>query len=218
MKRIALIILSVLVLSVTSFSKTRTRSEHWIARNQQFDHELQTEPKGGVVFLGNSITEGFDLDKYFPGLPVINRGIVADHLDGILVRLENSAVGLKPQKLFLMIGINDIGDRREDVYLREMFSILVDTLTAALPETEIFVHSILPTTERWKNCPPEQIERINDFLEILALDKGIHYVDLHPLFCTPGTQQLNPSLTPDGLHLNDAGYAIWVKEINNYVE
>ncbi len=107
------------------------------------------------VFLGNSITEGFDLEIYFPGYEIANRGIVGDHLDGLVERLDNSVLSLKPQKLFLMIGINDIGDRRSDEYLKEMFVTLIDTLIISLPETEIYLHSMLPTSPRWKNCPPQ---------------------------------------------------------------
>ena len=85
-----------------------------------------------MVFLGNSIIEGFDLGFYFPDHQTINRGIVGDHLDGLIERLDNSAVALKPEKLFLMIGINDIGDQRSDEYLKAMFTTLIDTLDSKI--------------------------------------------------------------------------------------
>ena len=214
--RVILLILVFLCLNTIS-AECRERTKHWHLRNNLFNTELDSSPKAAIVFLGNSITEGFKLDEYFPEAQTINRGIVADHIDGLVERLYNSAVGLEPKKIFLMIGINDIGDQRDERYLREILSSLVDTLTSELPETEIYLHSILPTSSRWKNCPPDQIRRINDFLEILALDAGIIYVDLYPLFLDESREYINPKLTKDGLHPNQAGYDIWAEKIKSIV-
>jgi lysophospholipase L1-like esterase len=207
----------ILLFSGISFSQDRPRTEHWQQRNQLFQRELDTVSTGGVVFLGNSIIEGFDLKFYFPDHQTVNRGIVGDHLDGLIERLDNSAVALKPEKLFLMIGINDIGDQRSDEYLKTMFTTLIDTLIEELPETRIYLHSILPTTSRWKNCPPDQILRLNSFLTFLAIDKGLVFVNLHPSFLDD-TQYLNPELTRDGLHPNQAGYALWAEKIRSLLE
>ena len=217
MSKLRLHLFCLLLLAISSFSQSRPRTDHWQLRNQQFNHEQDTLPQDPIVFLGNSIIEGFNLERAYPELNIINRGIVGDHLDGLLERLDNSAVGLRPRKIFIMIGINDIGDKRDDTYLREMFSTLVDTLTSELPKTKVYVHSILPTSARWKNCLPDQIRRINDFLEILALDAGIVFVDLHPLFLDQSGEFLNPELTSDGLHLNAQGYELWVKQIKSFV-
>lgn len=210
------IYLSLCLIALSSLA--RERSEHWKARNAQFNVEMDSLGQVDNVFLGNSITEGFDLKHYFPGHELANRGIVADHLDGLLERLDNSAIALQPKKLFIMIGINDIGDRRDDVYLKRMFTTLIDTLTLELPNTDIYLHSILPTSSRWKNCPPEQIRRINKFLKLLAREKELSYVDLHPLFLNRAGEYFNPELTRDGLHLNAKGYEIWVEAIKGMLE
>ncbi len=203
-----------LVISLNGLARERT--DHWHLRNDQFDSELDSIPKHGIVFLGNSITEGFKLDKYFPEVSTINRGIVADHLDGLIERLHNSAVGLEPRKIFLMIGINDIGDQRDDEYLKSMYTTLIDTLMEELPKTEIILHSILPTSPRWSRCPPAQIKRINSFLELMALERDLVYVNLYPYFLAD-MNYLNPDLTRDGLHPNAAGYDIWAEKIKAYV-
>ncbi len=207
------VVLFILLLWGSVFAQERPRTEHWQARNQLFEAELDTASKGSIVFLGNSITEGFDLAFYFPQHSTINRGIVGDHLDGLIQRLNNSASALKPEKLFLMIGINDIGDQRSDEYLKSMFTVLIDTLITELPETKIYLHSILPTTARWKNCPPDQIKRMNDFLTLMAIEKNLVFINLYPYFLID-TQYLNPALTRDGLHPNQAGYDLWAEKIN----
>lgn len=212
------VVLMGLLITLTSLSALGgERTDHWQKRNFQFEAALDSLGEVDNVFLGNSITEGFDLEQYFPGHETANRGIVGDHLDGLVERLGNSAVGLKPEKLFLMIGINDIGDRRSDDYLQKMFVTLIDTLMRSLPETDIFLHSILPTSPRWKNCPPEQIKRINVFLAQLALDKGIFYVNLYPYYLGD-LERIDPSLAKDGIHPNAEGYQIWADKIRHYLK
>lgn len=201
----------------TLFSQSRERTEHWKTRNQHFNLEMDKIGQVDNVFLGNSITEGFDLEVHFPDHEVANRGIVGDHLDGLIERLENSAVHLQPKKLFLMIGINDIGDKRSDAYLKSMFIRLVDTLQVSLPETEIYLHAMLPTSPRWKNCPPEQIKRMNGFLALLALEKGLVFVNLYPYFLGD-MERVNPTLVKDGIHPNQVGYEIWASKISDYLE
>jgi lysophospholipase L1-like esterase len=211
------ILIIFLLVSLTSlFAQTRERSEHWHNRIQQFEVEMSSMGEVDLVFLGNSITEGFDLSHYFPEYKTANRGIVADHMDGLMERLDNSALALQPKKLFLMIGINDIGDKRDDKYLKAMFVTLVDTLITSLPETDIYLLSLLPTTPRWKNCPPDQIKRINGFLAELALEKGVVFVNLYPYFLGD-MHYLNQDLTRDGLHPNQAGYDLMARKIKPFL-
>ncbi len=215
-KKLLIVFILLLVGCTSLFAQSRERTAHWHLRNQQFNAEMDSLGEVDIVFLGNSITAGFDLAHYFPGNRIVNRGIIADHMDGLMERLDNSALNLKPKKLFLMIGINDIGDKRSDEYLKTMFVTLIDTLQEELPETEIYLHSILPTSSRWKNCPPDQIKRINGFLLGLALEKDLVFINLHPSFLGD-MQYLNPDLTRDGLHPNQAGYDIWAEKIKTYV-
>lgn len=205
------------ILGTLIFAQARQRTDHWHLRNGLFNSELDSVPRHGNVFFGDSIIEGFDLEHYFPGHVVINRGIVGDHLDGLIERLNNSVVALQPERVFLMIGINDIGDKRDDDYLKSMYVTLLDTLQKTLPETEIYLHSMLPTSARWKNCPPAQIKRMNAFLAVLALERGIKFVNLYSYFLS-GMEYLNPELSRDGLHPNQVGYDLWAREIRPYLE
>lgn len=215
-KKILLLVVLSMIGSLL-LAQERERTEHWNMRNELFDKELSSAPQGTVVFLGNSITEGFDLPTAYPGKDYVNRGIIGDHLDGVIQRLGNSAVGLKPQKIFLLIGINDIGDRRDDAYLKKMYTLLLDTLQQELPETQIYIHSLLPTSSRWKNCPPDQIKRINTWLALEALRRNLIYVNLHPHFLD-GMNYVNMDLSNDGLHPNAEGYEVWKALILNYLE
>ena len=60
--------------------------------------------QGGVIFLGNSITDGGEWAELFPGIQVLNRGISGDYSTGVLNRLAE-VYNRKPDKLFLLIGV-----------------------------------------------------------------------------------------------------------------
>src|SRR5262245_44057672 len=92
---------------------------HYTNRVRAFKE--QNEQLRYVVLLGDSITEGFDAEKYFPGRRVLNRGIGADVIGnalpeddhrGILRRMNESIFDCAPTDVFLLIGINDLGSGR----------------------------------------------------------------------------------------------------------
>ena len=184
------------------------RTEHWYQRNSQFNSECDNTEKGGIVFLGNSITEAFDLTQSFPVDKPINRGISGDHIDGLLQRLDSSVVLIEPSRLYLMIGINDIGRGDEDTLILARYDSLLTRLQKELPETVVFVHSILPTSIKWSNCPREKIIRINKQIKKMTESYRYTWIDLYPLFA--GTDNFVLSeYTTDGLHLNETGYDLW---------
>lgn len=189
------------------------RTEHWQNRNQQFIREMSEPGTGNIVFLGNSITEGFDLQGYFPGVPAVNRGISGDHIDGLLERFDNSVRALRPAKLSVLIGINDIGRGDTDHLILARYTSLLDSISILPDSTEIYLTSILPTSSRWTNCPPGKIVRLNYAIEQLAGKYRMNWINLYPLFASKDNY-LKPELTSDGLHLNQAGYEIWVDELN----
>ena len=65
-------------------------------------------PKGGVVFLGDSLTEMYDLSEHYPDLRVYNRGISGDTTDHMLERLESNVIALSPDVVVFLGGCNDI--------------------------------------------------------------------------------------------------------------
>ncbi len=184
------------------------RTEHWQERNQRFVRELDTLQTGRTIFLGNSITEGFELEKYFPQARPLNRGIAGDHIDGLLERLDTSVLRLQPAALYVMIGINDIGAGDTDSIIIKNYDQLLEEIRSALPETRVYIHSILPTTAVWANCPKEKIVRLNGHYRAKALELGFEWIDLYSDFVNENGY-LRQELTSDGLHLNAAGYRIW---------
>lgn len=195
------------------YDTIRYLREHYNSRIQFFN----TEPvkKGGVGFLGNSITEYGDWKRLTGDSTVINRGIAADNTFGVLDRLDE-VIARQPRKLFVEIGINDIGqDIPVPVITENIFSI-VAKIRVRSPATLIFVTSVLPGGDNVRTEYPELYGKngivglLDDNLRRNAAAKNFVFVDIRS-----GLTNANGDLDlryarPDGLHLNEAGYRVWI--------
>jgi predicted alpha-1,2-mannosidase len=207
---------------ILAFDRNAAELEEWnravkayyYHRKEQFE-SLPNTP-GEIIFLGNSITDQAEWHEMFGSLNVKNRGIGGDDTDGILDRLQEVTESM-PAKIFIMIGTNDLAYGKSIDHVVINYRKILDTIAARTPETEIYIQSILPTNDAIhftrKNT---DIMEINRQLEGIAREKGLMYIDLYSAFVTPDNK-LNPAYSIDGLHLNGAGYKLWVSLISEYV-
>jgi lysophospholipase L1-like esterase len=187
--------------------------DHYIKRYALF----KTEPvkTGAIVMIGNSITEGGNWKKLLGDSSVLNRGISGDVTFGVLNRLEE-VLRHKPAKIFLLIGINDLSRNTPDEVIIENLFTIAKRIKTASPKTELFIQSILPTNESFKNFPNAfrgkgpHITTINTQLARYAEKMNYHFIDLYTQFL--GTDGLmDAKYATDGLHLNALGYQQWVR-------
>ncbi|MDD3095191.1 MAG: GDSL-type esterase/lipase family protein, partial [Candidatus Marinimicrobia bacterium] len=187
---------------------------HWHQRMIVFINEKDSIRDGSAIFFGNSIIEGFDLKTFFPEWNTVNRGIVSDHIDGLIERMDISLGNAERAKLFILIGINDIGAGRSEKEIKYLYRKMLIRI-AENYHYEVYLHSILPTSPRWKNCPPEMIKNLNRYIEKLAKRNGMTYVDIYPLFKSENSDYANEALFRDGLHPNRTGYALWAEYLRS---
>ncbi len=99
-----------------------------------------------TVFLGDSLTESFDLQKHFGRDDLRNRGMSGNMTEHVIYRLEE-ITNAKPKFVFLMIGINDLYQGMDfEIVISNINTILLEIRTKT-PETKLFVQSILPVNE-----------------------------------------------------------------------
>jgi lysophospholipase L1-like esterase len=191
---------------------------HWQNRVKAFreqNHALQN-----VVLLGDSITEGFDVAKYFPGRRILNRGIGADVIGnalpeedprGVLQRLDESVFNCAATDVFILIGINDLNSGRTIDAMEAGYRQLLDRLRQRQPALRIHVQSLLPTRgpHAQRNAP---VISFNHRLQKLAGEFQCGWIDLHSLMRDP-QGQLKEEFTQDGLHLTDPAYRLWREEV-----
>jgi lysophospholipase L1-like esterase len=191
---------------------------HW--NNRVGDFKEQNLAWQNVVLLGDSITEGFEVQKYFSGCRVINRGIGADMIGnamaagdprGVLQRLDNSVFDCAPAAVFILIGINDLNGGHTLDQMTDGYRELLKRIRAKRPDLPVYVQSVLPTRASFAGKNAAIVE-FNTRLVALAAEFKCSYLDLHPLLCD-AKGELKEDFTKDGLHLTDPAYLIWREQI-----
>jgi lysophospholipase L1-like esterase len=166
---------------------------------------------GGVAFFGDSISHFAKWDLLFPGVASRNLGIGGDRTTHLLERLD-PVVALKPEKLFLLIGANDLNLGFTVEETAANLDTLVARLRERLPACRIYLQGVMPAKR--KLAPP--IRALNERYRQIAGRHGVPFIDLFPVF-DDGTGQLRAEYTYDVLHLSGAGYIAWRDTIAPFV-
>jgi acyl-CoA thioesterase I len=188
-----------------------------LSRYRDADKALTTPAAGEnrVVFLGDSITDYWKLENYFPGRPYINRGIDGQSTPEMLVRFRQDVIDLHPAVLVVLAGTNDIAGvtghtRNED--LEANYASMAEL--ARLHHIRVVFASLLPVNnyipeakESYALRPRERLQAINDWLKDYCRKNGFVYLD-YASSLADERGMLRRELSDDGLHPNDAGYKI----------
>src|SRR5271169_1563765 len=138
-----------------------------------------------VVFMGDSITDIWKLDKYFPGKPYINRGIGGQTTPQMLIRFRPDVIDLQPKVVVILAGTNDIAGNTGPMTLGEIEGNLQTMAELArVHGIRIVLSSVLPVndyTERSKMFfplrSPAQILELNRWIKEYTTRKGCIYLD-----------------------------------------
>jgi lysophospholipase L1-like esterase len=200
----------------------------YLKRVKLFEKWNQTAEEGGIVLLGDSITQAFPVKQVPAEWKLQARGIAGDGIGGwkyrgLLDRLDVSCNDLKPSKIFIKIGINDIPNdpnAENKNYIPKNVKIdsyreLVKKLQSKNRSAEIYLCSILPTRGKY-TTRNDRILKLNKELKSLAQRERVHYIDMHSAFLAD--KEMHQALTRDGIHLNGTGYKVWIKELEKIME
>jgi lysophospholipase L1-like esterase len=173
-------------------------------------------PKAGeqrVVFMGNSITEGWK--KYFPaefpGKPYINRGIGGQTTPQMVLRFRQDVIALKPDVVVILAGTNDIAGNTGPSTLEMIEDNLADMADLArMNGIRVVLCSVLPVYDYpWKPglTPAPKIVALNAWMKHYADSTGSAYVDYHRAM-RDDRNGMRAELASDGVHPNETGYRI----------
>lgn len=184
----------------------------WLARFKEDDVKLGPPAAGEnrVVFMGDSITEGWHLDASFPGKPYINRGISGQTTPQMLVRFRQDVIALQPKVVVILAGTNDIAGNTGPETLEEIEDNLASMADLAHANgIRVVLCSILPAFDYWwapGMTPAPKIVAVNTWMKGYAADHGYVYVDFHSAM-KDERDGLPPTLSKDGVHPLPAGFA-----------
>ncbi len=186
-----------------------------LGRYHEDNQKLQAEqPQSGrVVFLGDSITDGWDLKRDFAGKPYVNRGISGQTTSQMLVRMFPDVIDLHPAAMILLAGTNDIAGNTGPETLK-MIEENIQGITelARQHDIKMILCAVMPVSDYTKNKqtvhrPPADILKLNAWLRTYAAQAHAVYADYFAAMVDP-QGMLKDGYSDDGLHPNAKGYAL----------
>ena len=204
-------------------AQTADRSQDSTFHNWYYDareklYQTIKSNKYDVVFFGNSITERGPWDeligvKYKVG----NRGIGGDNTFGMKDRIDD-VVSMKPKKIFLMMGINDVGRGIDPSLTLKNYEEIITIIKTKSPSTKIYVQSVLPMNEAllkydYLKGKEHKVRALGDQVKALADKYKLTYVDVKSVLADDYV--LKEAFTSDGIHLNTDAYIAWVKYLKD---
>ena len=172
-------------------------------------------PVGRVVFYGDSITDGWKLEQYFPGKPYVNRGISGQTTAQMIVRMFPDVINLKPAAMILLAGTNDIarnnGPQTFDQITQNIQAI---TELAQLHKIKVILCAIMATSDytsrkQLARRPIADILKLNVWMKDYASRSGAIYCDYYAA-TADDKGLLKDGFSGDGLHPNPKGYELMV--------
>src|ERR1035441_5058523 len=185
----------------------------YYADNQRFQQLPPDTDR--VVFLGDSITDGWKLAQYFPGKPYVNRGIGGQTTPQMLVRVFPDVIALKPAALLVFAGTNDIAGNTGPSTLT-MIEDNLQAITELAQEhgIKVILCSVTPVSDytarqQTLQRPPSDILKLNAWMREYAARANAVFADYYAALVDE-TGMLKQGFSGDGLHPNDKGYALLV--------
>jgi lysophospholipase L1-like esterase len=168
-----------------------------------------------VVFLGNSITEGWTqyFPTQFPGKPYINRGIGGQTTPQMLIRFRQDVIALKPKVVVILAGINDIAGNTGPSTLGMIEDNLASmTELAQSNGIRVVLSSVLPAADfPWRPGldPAPKVIALNKWMKDYAAKRGAIYLDYHSAM-SDDKGGMRAGLASDGVHPTEVGYRVMV--------
>jgi lysophospholipase L1-like esterase len=174
-----------------------------------------------VVFMGDSITDGWDEPRYggfFPGKPYLDRGISGQTTPQMLIRFRPDVVALRPRVVVILAGTNDLAGNTGPTTLEAIEDNLASMAELAHSNgIRVVLSSLLPVSDyeqrdgqpiiQTTRRPPAQIRALNEWMKSYASAHGSVYLDY---FTAMADERgfLKDELSDDGLHPNAKGYEV----------
>ena len=187
------------------------------ARQAALLERVRTAAPSPVVFIGDSITEGWEHDgsalwaARFAPRGALNLGSSGDRTEHVLWRLREAPLGrLDPKAVVIMIGTNNVGHGRDDA-ARTLAGVraVVDLVRSQVPKATVILFGIFPRGAQMNPMRGELLQVNQALARTYASDaERVRVVDIGARFIE-SDGSIPKSLMPDALHLSAAGYAVW---------
>ena len=206
-------ILVIVVASIIQIQNTNAQDWANLGKYNEANSKLNMKSGSRIVFMGNSITEGWmqDTTSFFYTKNYINRGIGGQTTPQMLVRFRADVLDIKADVVVILAGINDIAGNTGASTLEMVFNNIQSMTELAMANNiKVVLSSVLPASKlSWKPDvdPAEKIVKLNGMINAYANKKGILYLDYYTSM-VGDDKGLRKELTTDGVHVTLAAYKL----------
>lgn len=190
----------------------------WLKKRTAWAKEVE-QKQGALVFLGDSITQGWgdDFKRAFGATKVANRGISGDTTRGMLYRMQEDVLALKPSGVVLLMGTNDLEEGDTPEVIAGNLKLILEGLKKSNKDLPIVLCTVFPSHES-KRRPADQIKEINAlYAAAVKGDSRVTLVDTWAMFADENGNARKGEF-PDLLHPNGKGYEMWAKTLRPVLE
>lgn len=172
---------------------------------------IATPPKNAILFVGSSsFTKWKDVQNYFPGYTIINRGFGGSVLSDVIRYEKDIIFPYQPKQIVIYCGENDVAssDTVTGKIVLERFKQLFNDIRQQFPTTDIAFISLKPSPSRWQK-KDRMIEANALIKKFLKKKKNTSFIDIWSSMLTAEGTPIPDIFIEDRLHMNAKGYAIW---------
>ena len=191
-------------------------------KNANAELSAPSENENRVVFMGNSITEGWSKANpdFFKNNPYVNRGISGQTTPQMVLRFRQDVIDLKPKIVVILAGTNDIAGNTGPMTLEQIRDNMLTMVELAKANNiSPIVCSVLPAYDYpWRpgKQPNIKIPKLNLLLKQMAEDQGVMYLDYYWTMADERSG-LPKELTTDEVHLTKEGYSVMEKMVQEAI-
>lgn len=185
----------------------------------KLEDSIMPPPQNAILFVGSSSFKKWtDMQSYFPGYTIINRGFGGSALPDVIRYANDIIFRYNPKEIVIYCGENDFANdstvSSETVFNR--FKTLYNLIRGKMNDVQIVYISIKPSPSRrqyWKRMIIAN-EMIKNFI---GKQSNTSFIDVFSLMLNANNQPKPEIFLSDSLHMNANGYAIWKKAIEPYL-
>ena len=190
----------------------------WETKRSAWAKEVEAR-QGALVFLGDSITQGWgdNIGGAYGDTLVANRGISGDTTRGMLIRMKEDVLALKPSGVVLQMGTNDLEEGAEPEVIAGNLKLIVAELKAFDAEMPIVLCNVFPSSAS-KRRPAEKIKEINAlYAAAVKGDRQVTVINTWAMFANENGDARKVEFD-DLLHPNAKGYEMWSNTLRPVLE
>lgn len=189
---------------------------------------------GGILFTGSSLMEQFPICELCMDagitVPVYNRGVGGFTTEDFLENIHVQLLDLKPAKVFINIGTNDMNPQYGDAWMEHLLSNYRQILKQCqeqLPNTEVYLMAYYPVNDHMPERPfymsfmfavrsNSNIAKVNREMEKMASEFGYHFINVNEGL-TDENGDLKEAYTMEGIHMYPDAYMQVFSNLKPYI-